>query len=116
MNYLGYSWIELGVNVEEATAMIERAVEQRPTAGFIVDSLGWGHYVLGNYEEAARQLERAVQLTPSDSTINEHLGDAYWRVGRRREAVFQWRNALDLGPEEDQIPVITRKLEQGLDI
>jgi tetratricopeptide (TPR) repeat protein len=116
LNYLGYSWVEMGRNVEEATEMIERAVAQRPTAGFIVDSLGWGHYMLGNYEEAVRQLERAVQLTPGDSTINEHLGDAYWRVGRKREATFQWQHALDLGPEEDQLPIVLKKLEQGLDI
>jgi tetratricopeptide (TPR) repeat protein len=116
LNYLGYSWIEMGRNVEEATEMIERAVAQRPTAGFIVDSLGWGHYMLGNYEEAVRQLERAVQLTPGDSTINEHLGDAYWRVGRKREATFQWQHALDLGPEDDQLPIVLKKLEQGLDI
>ena len=116
LNYLGYSWVEMGRNVEEATEMIERAVAQRPTAGFIVDSLGWGHYMLGNYEEAVRQLERAVQLTPGDSTINEHLGDAYWKVGRKREAVFQWQHALDLGPEDDQLPIVLKKLEQGLDI
>jgi tetratricopeptide (TPR) repeat protein len=116
LNYLGYSWVEMGRNLEEATEMIERAVAQRPTAGFIVDSLGWGHYMMGNYEEAVRQLERAVQLTPGDSTINEHLGDAYWRVGRKREATFQWQHALDLGPEDDQLPIVLKKLEQGLDI
>jgi Flp pilus assembly protein TadD len=116
LNYLGYSWVEMGRNVEEATEMIARAVAQRPTAGFIVDSLGWGHYMLGNYEEAVRQLERAVQLTPGDSTINEHLGDAYWKVGRKREAVFQWQHALDLGPEDDQLLIVLKKLEQGLDI
>jgi len=114
LNYLGYSWIELGRNVEEATQMIVRAVEQQPTAGFIVDSLGWGHYKLENYEEAARHLERAVQLTPGDPTINDHLGDAYWRVGRKREAVFQWQHALDLGAEEDVIPLIQDKIANGL--
>ena len=114
LNYLGYSWIEMGRNLEEATDMIARAVEQQPTAGFIVDSLGWAHFKLGNYQEAARQLERAVQLTPADPTINEHLGDAYWYAGRRREAVFQWRRALDLGAGADRIPLIESKLVDGL--
>jgi len=114
LNYLGYSWIELGRNIQEATQMIVRAVEQQPTAGFIVDSLGWGHYKLENYEEAARHLERAVQLTPGDPTINDHLGDAYWRVGRKREAVFQWQHALDLGAEEDVIPLLQDKIANGL--
>lgn len=114
LNYLGYSWIEMGIRVEEATEMIARAVQQQPTAGFIIDSLGWGYYKLGNFEEAARALERAVQLTPGDPTINDHLGDAYWYAGRRREAVFQWRRALDLGPEPELIAVIESKLANGL--
>lgn len=115
LNYLGYSWIEQGKNVEQATQMIQRAVAQQPTAGFIVDSLGWGFYKLGNYEEATRTLERAVQLTPGDSTINDHLGDAYWKVGRKREARFQWQRAIDLGPDAGMLPGLQRKLAQGLD-
>lgn len=115
LNYLGYSWIELGKNVERATQMIQRAVAQQPTAGFIVDSLGWGYYRLGNYEEAVRNLERAVQLSPGDSTVNDHLGDAYWKVGRKREARFQWQHAIDLGPDDGMLPVLQKKLQQGLD-
>lgn len=115
LNYLGYSWIELGRNVDQATAMIQRAVAQQPTAGFIVDSLGWGQYKLGQYEDAVRNLERAVQLTPGDSTVNDHLGDAYWKVGRKREARFQWQKALDLGPDEKAAPILRAKLEKGLD-
>ena len=114
LNYLGYSWIELGRNVDQATAMIQRAVAQQPTAGFIVDSLGWGQYKLGQYEDAVRNLERAVQLTPGDSTVNDHLGDAYWKVGRQREARFQWQKALDLGPDDKSAPVLRAKLEKGL--
>ena len=66
--------------------MIKRAVAQRPDDGYIVDSLGWAYYRLGNYEEAVKQLERAIELKPEDPTINDHLGDAYWRVGRTLEA------------------------------
>lgn len=114
LNYLGYSWIEMGRNVGEATEMIQRAVDQQPAAGFIVDSLGWAYYKLGNYEDATKQLERALQLTPAEPTINDHLGDAYWKVGRKREAVFQWQRSLDLGPEEDLIPIIKDKIANGL--
>jgi Flp pilus assembly protein TadD len=53
-----------------------------PNDGYIVDSLGWAHYRLGEYEDAVRELERAVELRPADPTINDHLGDAYWQVGR----------------------------------
>src|SRR5258705_8007254 len=53
LNYLGYSWIDQGVNLDEGMKMIKRAVEQRPDDGYIVDSLGWAYFRIGNYEEAA---------------------------------------------------------------
>ena len=114
LNYLGYSWVEMGLNLDEALGMIRRAVELRPNDGFIVDSLGWAHYRLGDYERAVRLLERAAALSPGISTINDHLGDAYWRVGRKIEARFQWQHALDIDPEEDDIPKIRRKIDFGL--
>ena len=91
LNYLGYSWIDQGINLEEGVEMIRKAVDLRPRSGFIVDSLGWAHYRLGQYEDAVRELERAVQLMPQDPTINDHLGDAYWKVGRKLEATFSGR-------------------------
>ena len=114
LNYLGYSWIERGENLDEALAMIHRAVEQEPNDGFIIDSLGWGYYQLGQYDEAVLYLERAVELASGDPTLNDHLGDAYWRVGRTREARFQWSHALGMNPDEDQVPVIEAKLADGL--
>ncbi|WGF87083.1 tetratricopeptide repeat protein [Marinivivus vitaminiproducens] len=114
LNYLGYSWIDRGMNLERAQDMIRNAVAQRPEDGFIVDSLGWVYYLTGQYERAVEQLERAVELEPSDPVINDHLGDAYWRVGREREARFQWRRALSLEPEADAVPGIETKLKTGL--
>jgi len=114
LNYLGYSWIDQGVNLDEGMKMIKRAVEQRPDDGYIVDSLGWAYFRLGNYEEAVKNLERAIDLKPEDPTINDHLGDAYWRVGRTLEAKFQWAHARDLKPEPDDLPKIEAKIENGL--
>jgi tetratricopeptide (TPR) repeat protein len=114
LNYLGYSWIDQGVNLDEGMKMIKRAVEQRPDDGYIVDSLGWAYFRIGNYEEAAKNLERAIDLKPEDPTINDHLGDAYWRVGRTLEAKFQWSHARDLKPEPDDLPKIEAKIENGL--
>jgi Flp pilus assembly protein TadD len=94
--------------------MIKRAVAQRPDDGYIVDSLGWAYYRIGNYEEAVKQLERAIELKPEDPTINDHLGDAYWRVGRTLEARFQWAHARDLKPEPEELPKIVEKLAKGL--
>jgi tetratricopeptide (TPR) repeat protein len=114
LNYLGYSWIDQGVNLDRGMDMIKRAVQQRPDDGYIVDSLGWAYYRTGNYEEAVKQLERAIELKPEDPTINDHLGDAYWRVGRTLEAKFQWAHARDLKPDPEDLPKIEAKLENGL--
>jgi tetratricopeptide (TPR) repeat protein len=114
LNYLGYSWIDQGVKLDEGMEMIKKAVQQRPDDGYIVDSLGWAYYRLGNYEEATKQLERAIELKPEDPTINDHLGDAYWRVGRVLEAKFQWAHARDLKPDAEELPKIEEKLKSGL--
>ena len=114
LNYLGYSWIDQGINLDEGMRMIRRAVEQRPDDGYIVDSLGWAHYRIREYDEAVKQLERAVELKPQDPTINDHLGDAYWKVGRTLEAEFQWAHARDLKPEPDDLKKINEKLRTGL--
>ena len=114
LNYLGYSWIDQGVNLDEGMKMIRRAVDQRPDDGYIVDSLGWAYYRIGHYEEAVKQLERAIDLRPEDPTINDHLGDAYWKVGRTLEARFQWQHAKDLKPEPEELPKIEAKIRDGL--
>ncbi|MEN3386258.1 MAG: hypothetical protein V7608_6302 [Hyphomicrobiales bacterium] len=114
LNYLGYSWIDQGINLDDGMTMIRRAVEQRPDDGYIVDSLGWAYYRIKNYDEAMKQLERAVELKPEDPTINDHLGDAYWKVGRTLEAQFQWAHARDLKPEPDDLKKIVEKIGTGL--
>jgi tetratricopeptide (TPR) repeat protein len=114
LNYLGYSWIDQGINLDEGMKMIKRAVDQRPDDGYIVDSLGWAYYRIGNFEDAVKNLERAIDLKPEDPTINDHLGDAYWRIGRTLEAKFQWAHARDLKPEAEDLPKIEAKIENGL--
>ncbi len=113
-NYLGYSWVDQGMHMDQGMDMIRKAVEQRPDDGYIVDSLGWAYFKTGNYDEAVKNLERAVELKPEDPTINDHLGDAYWRVGRTLEAHFQWSHAKDLKPEPEDLPKIEAKLKDGL--
>ncbi len=114
LNYLGYSWLDQGMHLDRAQAMIEKAVAQRPRDGYIVDSLGWAHYMRGNFAEAVKHLEQAVVLIADDPTINDHLGDAYWRVGRRLEARYQWERALGLNPEDKQADDLRAKLADGL--
>jgi tetratricopeptide (TPR) repeat protein len=114
LNYLGYSWVDRGEKLDRGLKMIEKAVQLRPNDGYIVDSLGWAHYRLGDYAGAVRYLEKAIEMVPEDPTINDHLGDAYWQTGRQLEARYQWRRALQFGPQKDEIKPIEAKLERGL--
>ena len=117
LNYLGYSWLERGKNIPEASEMLERAAKLAPNDGYIADSLGWSHYLRKQYGKASKILENAVSLEPGSATINDHLGDAYWHTGRKREARYQWKKALavndDLPPADKKR--VSEKLEKGLD-
>ena len=115
LNFLGYSWIDKGVNLTRARAMIERAVALQPRDGYIVDSLGWALFRMGDTNGAVIRLERAVELKPADATINDHLGDVYWAAGRKTEALYQWRRALLLNTSTDEpelTATVTKKLKE----
>ncbi|RVC04686.1 tetratricopeptide repeat protein, partial [Mesorhizobium sp. M7A.F.Ca.CA.002.15.2.1] len=114
LNYLGYSWVDMNMNLKEGLAMIQKAVDLRPSDGYIVDSLGWAYFRLGRFDDAVREMERAVSLKPEDPVLNDHLGDAYWRVGRKLEATFQWNQARDLKPDPDVLANLQQKLMKGL--
>jgi tetratricopeptide (TPR) repeat protein len=114
LNYLGYSWIDRGVRLKEAMAMVEKAVAANPRSGAMVDSLGWAYFKLGDYKQAVEKLEQAVELEAGDPDVNDHLGDAYWKVGRRDEALFQWRRVLTLRPSDKARAVVEAKLASPL--
>ena len=114
LNYLGYSWIDQDMHLEQALDMIEKAVEAEPMDGYIIDSLGWAFYKLGRMDEAVETLERAVMLLPNDPEINDHLGDAYWKVGRKLEARFQWNIARSVDAVGNVAERVAPKLVDGL--
>ena len=103
LNFLGYSLLKHGKNVDEAFGMIVDAYNQIPNDGHITDSLGWAFYRLGQYDKAIEYLEKAAELEPSNALISDHLGDAYWFGGRRNEAVFQWNHALILEDDSGEL-------------
>ncbi|MEA2727446.1 MAG: hypothetical protein QOF70_1921 [Acetobacteraceae bacterium] len=113
LNYLGYSWADMGHHLNEARQMIQRAAERRPNDGAITDSLGWVLFRQGDAKGAVTALEHAVEIEPEDSTINGHLGDAYWAAGRKIEAQYQWRRALTLSPTADDAAKLEAKLNTG---
>jgi tetratricopeptide (TPR) repeat protein len=115
MNYLGYSWLVQGGDVERAKNMIAAALEQQPENPAIIDSMGWALFTEGDYDQAQIFIEQALEMMPKDATINDHLGDIYWRLGRHIEAKYQWERALIFNPEEaGQKEAIERKLQEGL--
>jgi tetratricopeptide (TPR) repeat protein len=115
LNYLGYTWVDRGVHLDEAIGMLRRAVDQKPEDGFIIDSLAWAYYRLKQYDKAVIYQEKAVSLEPGDPVLNDHLGDIYWKLGRHNEARFQWQRALAFKPDPDQVKPIEAKLQHGLD-
>jgi tetratricopeptide (TPR) repeat protein len=115
LNYLGYSWVDQGTNLDRALDMIQRAVSASPNDGYIIDSLGWAFFRLGRFEDAVEVLEQAVQLLPNDPEINDHLGDAYWRAGRTLEAKFQWNVASSVDDVGNVRTRVQPKLAGGLD-
>jgi Flp pilus assembly protein TadD len=115
LNFLGYSWIDRGEKLNQALAMVRKAVDLDPHSGAMIDSLGWGYYRLGDYQSAVDNLETAVTLEPADPDVNNHLGDAYWRVGRKLEARFQWTRVLSLDPPAKLKVEVETKLKSGLD-
>lgn len=114
LNYLGYSWIDQGINLEAGMDMLKRAVKQDPDNGYVIDSVGWAYYRIGKYDEAVSWLEQAIAKRPADPVLNDHLGDAYWKAGRQLEAYFQWRHAKDMKPEPSDLTRIEAKLKNGL--
>lgn len=111
LNFIGYTYAEMGINLDEALAYLKRAVEIRPNDGFILDSLGWVYFKLKKYDDAARYLEEAVALVEDDSTIAEHLGDVYFARKELRKALKAYRKAVDLDPDRKEMAEKYRRIK-----
>ena len=112
LNYLGYTWAEMGVQLDEAEELVQRALKIQPNDGFYIDSLGWVYFQKGDYPKAVEQLERAVEITVDDPTIIEHLADAYEKAGKGDRALTRYRDALKLSKENDQLKRIREKIQR----
>ena len=104
LNYIGYTYAEQGVRLDEALFLIQKALKLKPDSGYIIDSLGWVYFQMGQYEKALRTLLKAVTLTGEDPTIYEHLGDASLKLEKYKKALQYYEKALSLEhPEESRI-------------
>lgn len=113
LNYLGYSYAERGVKIEEAISLTKQAVALRPTNGYYVDSLAWAFFKKGLLAEALTEMKRAVALVGDDPVIYEHLGEIYLKqqhLSDGREALL---HALELDPSNDKLMQRFRDLGLG---
>ena len=116
LNYLGYSWIDKGINLDKGLEMIKKAVSLTENDGYIIDSLGWAYYVKENYVEAELHLQRAVELLPLDPIINDHYADTLWMLNKSVQARYFWKNILNLDSSEQKLKdEVNEKLIFGID-
>ena len=113
-NYFGYWLIEQNRNLDEAKALIQKAVDRQPNNGAFVDSLGWVYYKLGDLDKALIFMERAATIIPDDPVITDHLGDVYWALGRKDEAMHEWRRARLFSPDAALEAAILDKMKKAL--
>ncbi|MBQ7285081.1 MAG: tetratricopeptide repeat protein, partial [Alphaproteobacteria bacterium] len=116
LNYLGYSWIRQGENIDDAFTMIVKAYNQASEDPNINDSVGWALYNMGYYTMAVPYLEKAAEYSPNNAVICDHLGDVYWFAQRKNEARFQWQHALILKDDTGELDAdnVRKKLKEGL--
>jgi len=114
LNYLGYTFADNGIRLNEAIDLIERALRVRPNDGYFIDSLGWAYYRKGEIQNALRLLKKAVSLVPDDSVIHEHLGEIYLSNGHVQLAREAWLRALSLAPENN--PLMQRFKQAGFGV
>ena len=115
MNYLAYSWLVRKHNIDEALNMLEKAYQQRKNDPYIIDSVGWGYYLIEDFINAEKFLKRAVELMPFDPIVNDHYGDVLWKLGRKIQARYYWNNTLKLDDVEGEMKKnILKKIIKGV--
>ena len=102
LNYLGYTYADLGQNLDEAERLIKEALKYKPNDGYITDSLGWVYYKKGQFDKALKYLKKAVKLVPDDPIMLEHMGDAYQKLNDRPNALKYYRKSLKIKDKDKE--------------
>src|SRR5690606_16427821 len=104
LNYLGYSYADHNVKLDEAMELLQRALSIDPENGYYLDSLGWVYYRKNNADQAIFLIRKAIQaMSTDDAILRDHLGDAYLLRGDVKKALGEWRRALRLDPDAEGI-------------
>jgi len=112
LNFLGYTYAEQKINLDEAEALIRRALNEKPGDGYYLDSLAWVYYQRGEYDKAIETQIKAISHTSDDPVMHEHMGDMFWKKGAKARARDSWQKALEL--KHDNPGVIKRRIAEGL--
>ena len=115
LNYLAYSWLERNQNINKAILMLEKAYKENENDPYIIDSVGWGYFLVGKYNDAEKYMRRALELMPNDPIVNDHYGDILWKLNRKIQAQYFWNSVLKMeDAEKEMIEKIKVKLINGL--
>jgi len=115
LNYLAYTWIDRGINLDKGLEMLKKASELKKNDGYITDSLGWAYYTKKDYVLAGIFLQRAVELLPLDPIINDHYADNLWMLNKNIQARYIWGNILKFSDVKQKLKDdIEKKLIFGI--
>jgi tetratricopeptide (TPR) repeat protein len=112
LNYLGYMFAERGVRLDEAQALVEKAVKADPSNGAYLDSLGWVYFKQNRLDLAEEYLKKAIIFVNSDSSIHDHMGDLYFKTKRYDDARNEWNKSVQLSIEQEEIDKVKKKLDE----
>ena len=95
--------------------MLDKAYNKKKNDPFIIDSVGWGYYLIGDFINAEKFLRKAIQLMPKDPIVNDHYGDVLWKLNRKIQARYYWESAINSKDSENEMKQnISKKMINGL--
>ena len=111
---------DLGIRLDEAEALVQRALKEEPFSGAYLDSLGWIYFKQGKLAASETTLRKAVERESHDATIHSHLGDLYAKMGRGdlaaaewEKSLNEWRRSLPADVEPEKVAELEKKLSQS---
>ena len=114
LNYLAYSWLERNYKIDTSITMLEKAYKQKKNDPYILDSVGWAYYLVGDLIKAEQFLRKAIKIMPDDPIVNDHYGDILWAMNRKTQAKYYWQSVLNFeNTEDDMKEKINIKLLKG---
>ena len=114
LNYLAYSWLERNYKIDTSIIMLEKAYKQKKNDPYILDSVGWAYYLVGDLIKAEQFLRKAIKIMPDDPIVNDHYGDILWAMNRKTQAKYYWQSVLNFeNTEDDMKEKINIKLLKG---